>query len=652
MNDTQLILQQKFGLQQFRPGQEAVIAALLQGRSALAIFPTGGGKSLCYQLPALLLEGLTLVVSPLIALMKDQVDALQRLGVAAERLDSSLSADQVRALYDRLQRGEVKLLYVSPERLKNERFVERLKRLRISMMAVDEAHCISEWGHNFRPDYLKLADLARTLGVERLLALTATATPAVAADICRQFDIAESDHIQTSFSRPNLSLSTTACSDAGRLPQLIERLQALPENDSAIVYVTLQHTAVAVARALREQGLDAAFYHAGMDDEKRYGVQDAFMAGRLRIVVATIAFGMGIDKSDIRAIFHYNLPKSIENYVQEIGRAGRDGQPASCELLACGDDSRVLANFSFGDTPSAESLALLLDELLVDKRLPTDQPEPLSSFDISTYDLSSRFDIRPLVVSTLLTYLELEGVIAATGPFYSQYRLALNEPAETLCARFDSPERQQFLRSVFAVASKGRKWLTLDMMTIEAAIGQPTSRIIKALDYLQQQSWIETSVSGLRQGYWRLRQPDREALLASMLALFETRERRDIERLEQMLSYVNHPDCLGDYLLSYFGEASPQPCGNCSRCRQQPYEAVEPVMSVRLDAAQLALIGSLRAENHQQLRQPRQLSRFLCGLPSPATARSKLRQHRCFGAFSELPFLSVLAAVVEAKSRG
>ncbi|MFT5722618.1 MAG: ATP-dependent DNA helicase RecQ [Motiliproteus sp.] len=669
MNDTQQILQQQFRLQQFRPGQEAVVAALLAGRSALAIFPTGGGKSLCYQLPALLLEGLTLVVSPLIALMKDQVDSLQRLGIAAERLDSSLGADQVRALYDRLQRGEVKLLYVSPERLKNERFVARLKRLRISMMAVDEAHCISEWGHNFRPDYLKLADLARALGVERVLALTATATPAVAADICRQFGIQPADHIQTSFARPNLSLSTTACSDAGRLPQLIERLQQLPENDSAIVYVTLQHTAEAVASALRQQGLDAAFYHAGMDDEKRYGVQDRFMAGRLRIVVATIAFGMGIDKSDIRAIFHYNLPKSIENYVQEIGRAGRDGQPSTCELLACGDDSRVLANFSFGDTPSAESLALLLDELLLDELLldellldelassaPVDQPDhasvALGTFDVSTYDLSSRFDIRPLVVSTLLTYLELEGVIAATGPFYSQYRLAFNEPAETLCARFDSPERQQFLRSVFAAGSKGRKWLTLDMMTIEATIGQPTSRIIKALDYLQQQGWIESSVSGLRQGYRRLRQPDREVLLASMLTLFETRERRDIERLEQMLSYVNHSECLGDYLLGYFGETSQQPCGNCSRCRQQPFQAVEPVMSVRLDDAQLALLAGVRAENHQPLRQPRQLSRFLCGLPSPATARSTLRQHRCFGAFSALPFLSVLAAVVEAKSGG
>ena len=209
MTNPRALLQSTFGLDDYRPGQEAVIGALLQGHSALAVFPTGGGKSLCYQLPALLLDGLTLVISPLIALMKDQVDALQRQGVGAARLDSTLSYDQARDLYARLDQGSLKLLYVAPERLGSERFLNRLQRQHLSLLAIDEAHCISEWGHNFRPDYLKIARQARDLGVERTLALTATATPAVAQDICRAFDIAPEHHVQTGFHRPNLQLAVT-----------------------------------------------------------------------------------------------------------------------------------------------------------------------------------------------------------------------------------------------------------------------------------------------------------------------------------------------------------------------------------------------------------------------------------------------------------
>ncbi|OMH27136.1 ATP-dependent DNA helicase RecQ [Motiliproteus sp. MSK22-1] len=652
MNNPQKILQQYFQLDQFRPGQEAVVNSLLQGRSALAIFPTGGGKSLCYQLPALMLEGVTLVVSPLIALMKDQVDGLKKLDIAAERLDSSLSSDEVLRLYDRLSRGEIKLLYVSPERLKNERFIERLQRLQISLMAVDEAHCISEWGHNFRPDYLKLADLARTLKVERLLALTATATPAVAADIRRQFSINQQDHIQTSFRRANLRLSTTACSSQNRLSLLIERIRQLPENSSTIVYVTLQNSAEEVAAALKQQGLVAAFYHAGMKDEERSEVQNAFMNGTLNTVVATIAFGMGIDKQDIRAIFHFNLPKSIENYVQEIGRAGRDGQSSSCELFACIDDCRVLANFSYGDTPSRESLAELIGALLSTEGGKGINLGEGDKLDISPYEVSNAYDIRPLVINTLLTYLELEGIMAATGPFYTQYRLAFVESADEICKRFESEERRLFLKSLFAAGSMGRKWLSIDMTVIESELQQPKSRVLAALDYLEQKGWIETSVSGLRQGYRRLRQANPETLLETLVAMFETRECRDIERIQQVISFANHQHCLGNFLLEYFGEATTEPCGHCDRCNARfnhgGCETTERPSFPRLNASQHEIIQMLRTENHMALQQPRQLTRFLCGLPSPATTKAKLKKHRYFGVFSELSFESVLSAVSEA----
>src|SRR4051812_39551212 len=359
-DESRQVLRDVFGFSDLIDGQEAVIERLLAGRSALAIFPTGGGKSLCYQLPALLLDGLTVVVSPLIALMKDQIDFLQRRGIDAERLDSSLDATEQRAIFERLRAGTLKLLYVAPERFNNERFLAQLARTRIALFAVDEAHCISEWGHNFRPDYLKLAERARELGAERVLALTATATPAVVADIRAGFGIEEADGVVTGFYRPNLTLLTTPVTARERDVRLVERLRERPPG-STIVYVTLQRTAVRVAELLAAAGLPARPYHAGMSAEERVAVQEWWSQSPQAVVVATIAFGMGIDKADVRAVYHYNLPKSLESYSQEIGRAGRDDHPSTCELLACVDDVPALENFAYGDTPTREAVAALLE---------------------------------------------------------------------------------------------------------------------------------------------------------------------------------------------------------------------------------------------------------------------------------------------------
>lgn len=643
--DISKTLQQKFGHSTLRDGQQGVIDSILADRSALAIFPTGGGKSLCYQLPALLLDGLTLVVSPLIALMKDQVDRLVANNIAAARLDSSLSQEESIQLYRNLDKGTLKLLYIAPERLANEKFRSRLRRSKLALLAIDEAHCISEWGHNFRPDYLKLTRFAKELKIPRVLCLTATATPEVARDICGHFKIAPEDHHQLTFYRPNLNLKVTPLTGDQRQQHLLQRLKASP-TQATIIYTTLQHGAESLAAFLKNNGLSVRPYHAGLRPETRSEIQEDFMAGKIPIICATIAFGMGIDKSDIRAIYHYNLPKSLENYTQEIGRAGRDGKEAHCELLACSDDLRTLANFTYGDTPQPSALSAILRILL----------DQVDEFDVSTYQLSRVHDIRPLVINTLLTYLELEGFIKATSPFYSTYKVAFSRNLEHLLKGFD-PHRQDFLRKLFASTlstSLKVKWIEIDPEHSAATIGEPKDKIVKAIGYLEDLGDISVKPSGVRQGYRLLKKPDDfQALTTRLSELFTRRENSDLQRLQQVVDHAISPSCLYASLLSHFGEPM-EKCGHCCRCLGEVAPSALPTSTPpEITQEQLKLVRELIDQKHPGLRTPRQLARFLCGMTSPATSalsyfpagakrKQRLSSHDTYGLFQDHAFQDIL----------
>ena len=631
-----------FGHRSFRDGQLPVIESLLADRSALAVFPTGGGKSLCYQLPALLFDGLTLVISPLIALMKDQVDALTARNIHAARLDSSLTAEETAELYRRLDDRSLKLLYVAPERLANQNFRRRLSSLKISLLAIDEAHCMSSWGHNFRPDYLKLRRFAQELEIPRVLCLTATATPQVSQDIREQFEITPEDHHQLTFYRPNLNLVVTPLSDQERRPYLLKQLTDAPRQ-STIVYTTLQHSAESLASYLKKNGINARPYHAGLRPEARVEIQEAFMSGKLPVICATIAFGMGIDKPDIRAIYHYNLPKSPENYSQEIGRAGRDGNQARCELLACHDDLRTLANFTYGDTPQPDPLRSLL-------RIFVDQP---GEFDISTYELSQTHDIRPLVINTVLTYLELEGLLEATAPFYSTYKVSFARDLDHLLKGFD-PHRQEFLRRLFETAKKGYKWLEIDPEQTASQLGNPKEKIIETISYLEDLGDLVVKPAGLRQGYRLRNKPnDLKPLIQRLIDLFQQREKSDLARLQQIIDYALEPGCLYSSLLSLFSETIP-PCGHCSRCLGTPVpQALPSSPEPEISNVDLELIQNLIGEKNPGLRTPRQLARFLCGITSPATSRTwylpagarrkqRLTSHDAYALLENHDFQSVL----------
>ena len=348
------LLKRYFGYDQFRPLQEDIISSVQTGQDSLVIMPTGGGKSLCYQLPALRFDGITLVVSPLIALMKDQVDGLKAIGIKAEYINSSLSYEATTRIRGEVLRGEVKILYVSPERLALEGFQNFLKNLTVSLVAVDEAHCISEWGHDFRPEYRGLGALRRSMPEVPFIALTATATHRVRDDIVTQLGLKSPKRFVASFNRANLSYEIRTKQNAfGQIVELLE----VRQGQAAIIYCFSRKETEEIAVDLRQLGFAAKPYHAGMDSEARRRTQEGFITGEFTIVVATIAFGMGIDKPDVRLVVHYSLPKSLESYYQETGRAGRDGLPSDCVLL-----------YSYGDKSKQEFFINKIDDHIERKK--------------------------------------------------------------------------------------------------------------------------------------------------------------------------------------------------------------------------------------------------------------------------------------------
>lgn len=371
-------LQRHFGYSQFRPGQGEAIRPVLAGQDTLVVMPTGAGKSLIYQLPALESPGSTLVISPLVALMKDQVDSLVALGKAATYINSSLTADEQQTRIDNLAAGKYKLIYIAPERLRNRVFMQTLRQSVIDRVAVDEAHCISQWGHDFRPDYLNLGAMIEALGKPPIVALTATATPQVQDDIVTRLNLRQPARIVTGFNRPNLTFEVRATpDDATKLRDLHQLLDAVP--GPAIVYTGTRKDAEQVSAFLSGLAIASTYYHAGLSPELRRQVQDRFMADEARVIVATNAFGMGVDKSDIRLVAHYSLPSTLEAYYQEAGRAGRDQTSSRCVLLYSPKDRALQEWFIENDAPNQYELRGLMATL---RRLARDRMVRVSENDL------------------------------------------------------------------------------------------------------------------------------------------------------------------------------------------------------------------------------------------------------------------------------
>lgn len=642
------VLKSRFKFPAFRLKQAHAVSRVLNGGSAVVVFPTGGGKSLCYQVPGVAIKrldklqgvrqghaegGITLVVSPLIALMKDQVDALKRLGIRAEAMDSSKSKEEYMSTVEDMREGMLDILYCAPERLNNEGFVASMASVKggVRLLAVDEAHCISEWGHAFRPDYLKVARFAKEIQAERVICLTATATPKVAEDVCKAFDIPPEEGVfRTPTYRDNLHLHARSfLTKEESYPELIKFLNEHP--GPTIVYVTLQKHAEQLADRLRRSKLRSRHFHAGMAPDEKVACQDEFMASKNMIICATIAFGMGIDKANIRNVIHYDIPRSLEGYSQEIGRAGRDGKESHCMLFMCAEDFHLRESFTRGDLPSRQSVRSMIQDVFSTMVSGTGKG---TIIELSLQQVSKELDIKQTVAKNIFAQLELRfGLIRETTPKYTQYQYK-----ELNLATDNSPVAEAIRKG----ARKAKTWTHVDVDSISKKDNLSRESIVSRLNDWNERGFIQLETKNVHQIYLVLKPlpstgQDRQALSDKVYRELEIREQQDLERMDQVTNLVVGKQCFALALAKHFGDELPdkaQECGHCTWCEtHQPVELKKPPQ-VPWDSKAFAKVLEAVPERDD----PRYLARIAFGIASPRATQAKMTKNRLFGSMEDCSF--------------
>jgi ATP-dependent DNA helicase RecQ len=564
----QNILKEIFGHEDFRPVQSQVIESVLEGKDTLALMPTGGGKSLCFQIPGLVNEGICVVISPLIALMKDQVDALKSKGVLAAAIYSGMSYREIDRTLDNCIYGNYKFLYVSPERLKSELFIERFRQMKVNLIAVDEAHCISQWGYDFRPSYLEIAEIRQYHPLVNVLALTASATPEVCDDILAKLELKSPKEFRQSFARKNLSYSVRIVENKlEKGTEILNRIQG-----SAIWYVRNRHATHQIAKALTQLGISATAYHAGLGMVDRAKRQEEWKANKIRVMVSTNAFGMGIDKPDVRVVIHSDLPENLENYYQEAGRAGRDGKKAYGVLLVNEEDFEQVLTRSALAYPPTDFLKRVYQCLANFYRIAVGS-NLLSSFDFDWNNFANTYNLGVLETFYALKVLEEEGFIGLSESFYSPSKIHfLVDPGrlyeiQIAHARLD-PIIKILLRtyggnvfSEYIKIQESKLAKSLEIKESELVKGLQQLVQLEVLDYDQRKDTPQLTFLTPRYDAGKL---------PLNLKRIELRRDLTLNKAVKMVGYARQKNiCRTQFIQEYFGEKTDENCLICDWCQEE-----------------------------------------------------------------------------------